>query len=99
MKIKYYFEDSESEFCHTLAYFKEKWKSEMNQTVELYEAEYDGLGSDLFWCKEFSEFNETGEGICGKQCEKYEPCNGKNGKCRHYSKDSYIHGKKISFEF
>ena len=49
-------------------------------------------GSEFFWCDEFMEVGETGES-CGKECKKYSPRNGKNGRCRHH-KNCYTHADK-----
>ena len=92
---KLYFESADSEMCYPLEYFRNKYKDEMN--YELYEAVKDKLDSDIFWCYEFAEFGETG--TCGKVCPRYEPCNGKSGKCKHYSKIGYVHGEKITIKF
>jgi hypothetical protein len=40
------------------------------------------FGTLVFYCREFGEFGEKGVS-CGKECESYAPCNGKNGKCKH----------------
>lgn len=39
-------------------------------------------GTGMFWCTEYGEFGETGDG-CGKSCDAYSPRNGKNGSCRY----------------
>lgn len=88
-KEKYYFENEDDEFCYTAEYFIE------NGITEVYEAKKDKLDNHTMFCKEHLEFGETGE--CGQQCEDYDPCNGKSGKCKHYSKMCYTPtGKKIN---
>lgn len=39
-------------------------------------------GVEFFWCTALHEVGLKGEG-CGRQCDSYEPRNGKNGRCRH----------------
>lgn len=38
-------------------------------------------GTEFFWCTALQEVGLKGEG-CGRQCDEYEPRNGKNGRCR-----------------
>ena len=79
MKRLYFLADSE-ENCYTLDYFKEQL-SEDNPVIIVYPAKML-TGEPYFWCKEYQELGEVGEG-CGKVCVKYSPRNGKNGRCRH----------------
>ena len=39
-------------------------------------------GGNYFWCRAHYEVGEKGEG-CGRQCDDYEPRNGRNGRCRY----------------
>lgn len=50
-------------------------------TLFLFEAKRES-GTGYFFCKEFQACGEVGE--CGRMCEKYNPMNGKNGRCKHY---------------
>lgn len=87
-KKKYYFENEDSEFVYTKEYFIE------NEISEVIEAIPDRLDSEMMFCKYYAEFGETGN--CGKVCDHYDPCNGKNGKCKYYSKNCFVPGKKIN---
>ena len=40
----------------------------------------------------------TGKTTLCKQCNDYEPRNGKSGCCRFYTTTLYIHGKKITLK-
>ena len=77
--MKYYFEKIDSEKCYNKNYFIELMKDNDITEMEVYPAiiEYD---TDYFWCAEFEEACEKGEG-CGRWCEEYKPRNGKNGRC------------------
>jgi hypothetical protein len=80
--MKYYFSDMRDELrCYTMAdhieYMRENEIPEM--TVNLAKIEF---GTGYFFCREFQDIGEVGES-CGKQCKKYIPRNGKNGRCKH----------------
>ena len=81
---KYYFGDDQ-EHCYTLDYFIEQL-DDVNPEITVYPAKIL-IGEDVYYCKEFGEVGEVGDG-CGKDCNKYEPRNGKNGRCR-YSNNCY----------
>ena len=76
---KYYFGDDE-ERCYTLDYFLEQL-DDVNPEIIVWPAVIM-TGHDFFYCQEFGGVGEVGEG-CGKDCNKYQPRNGKNGRCRH----------------
>ena len=77
---KHYF-TIDSECAYTLKYWKGYMKKNGITELKLFEAIVE-YSSGYFWCNEYSEAGEVGES-CGKQCEKYSPRNGKNGRCRH----------------
>ena len=77
---KLYF-DNNCDWCHTLEYWKDKMREENRTEMELWRAK-PVFGTLVFYCREFGEFGEKGVS-CGKECESYAPCNGRNGKCRH----------------
>lgn len=52
---------------------------------------------DHFWCKAYSDICLSEHLLCGKDCEGYEPCNGKSGKCKHKT-HCYIQGKKVTIK-
>ena len=81
--MKYYFKYPDSENCYTKQHFIQEMKDRGITELEVYPAKIMyGLG--YFYCQEFGESGESGEG-CGKDCESYKPRNGKNGRCVHHS--------------
>jgi len=52
--------------------------------------------SGMFWCKAVDAVGEDGE--CGRQCQHYDPRNGKSGICKEKS-ILYTHGKEVVFTF
>ena len=54
---------------------------EENESLIIEEQKRD-YGNGCMWCKYYAEPIETGEGSCGMECESYDPCNGKSGRCR-----------------
>jgi len=81
--MKYYFETPDSELCYNKDYFIELMKERDINEMEVFPAHII-TGESFFWCSEYQETGETGES-CGRQCEKYKPRNGKNGRCRYHS--------------
>jgi hypothetical protein len=67
-------------FCYPLEHFRDMLDAQL-PTMRLYRAKAD-TGSGTFFCREFGEVGLKGES-CGRQCDSYEPRNGKNGRCRH----------------
>lgn len=94
MKTKSYFRTEDDERCYPLDYHLTDAKDEGLTEIELFESipiRVDGM----FWCKAVDEYGE--DGICGRQCEQYEPKNGKSGMCRHKG-HFYEHGNKVMFK-
>ena len=86
-----YFKTKDDEFCYT----KEDILEDEGVTeLEVYEAEREGM-SDFFWCKEHSFCAERGMADCGRECNEYEPRNGKSGCCKHHTNQVYGYGKKV----
>ncbi len=84
---KYYFSDDWDDRCYTKDTLIDLMKTEWGiKELKIYPAIMMVKG-DYFYCKKFREVGEVGEG-CGKECDKYEPRNGKNGRCR-YSNNCY----------
>lgn len=90
--MKYYFSDLDDSGCYTMAYWLDRAEKEGLKEMELYEAIPDP-DKDHAWCNEFDALIEPVE--CGKQCERYNPINGKSGKCR-YKVGCYEHGEKVT---
>lgn len=82
-KPKYYFRNEDDEMCYTKKYWVPILKDEGLKEIEMYEAKLL-KDEQYFFCKAVLECGEKGN--CGKGCEDYEPCNGKNGRCRHMGK-------------
>ena len=83
---KFYFRETEQERCYTMDSIKNIMKFHGCKEQKVYKAKMS-KNHDYFYCREFSEVGEVGEG-CGRECEKYSPRNGKNGRCR-YSANLY----------
>lgn len=79
---KKYFIKKDDEFCYTEKGIKDIMKAEGFTELTVIEAQRE-TGSDFLYCKEFGEVGERAES-CGKNCESYDPNNGKNGRCKHY---------------
>ena len=77
---KYYFDGNEEERCYPLDYFIEQLGEGLDE-ITVYPAVMV-TGEGVYYCSELGEVGEVGEG-CGKDCSKYQPRNGKNGRCRH----------------
>jgi hypothetical protein len=81
--MKYYFEDTDSERCYTIDYFREQLNESGLQEMSIYPARIV-IGSGFFYCNELQETGESNDKICGKWCDHYKPRNGKNGRCVHH---------------
>lgn len=93
--MKLYFRNEHSETCHTIEYFqsdmKESGITEMDVFIAIPDKSYHH-----FWCKSFKcVCSKDDDFRCGKFCEKYLPCNGKSGRCRHMT-HCYISDEKVS---
>jgi len=85
--MKYYFEKNDSERCYSRQYFIEEMKEQGISEMVVYPAKML-TGELVAWCSIWGDAVETQRGDCGKDCDKYEPRNGKNGRCR-YSNNCY----------
>ena len=72
-------------------------KEEMEE-CGIKELELMGAKRDIggyMWCHEYLEFVKRGEDVCGKiWCGKYNPCNGRSGRCRHLKNSFTETGQK-----
>ena len=85
--MKYYFRDMYGEEnCYPKDYFEEQLGGDLTE-MTIYPAKMI-KGQLIAWCSEFGESMETQCGDCGKECDKYKPRNGKNGRCK-FSKNCY----------
>jgi hypothetical protein len=90
---KYYFRNEDSEMCYTLDYHIEQAQEDGLTEIELFTAVPEKIDG-MIWCKAVDDCGEKGE--CGKQCEFYEPRNGKSGMCKNQGR-FYEPDKKIKF--
>lgn len=77
---KYFFRRVDDELCFTKDYFIREMEYEDIKELEVYKAK-PHRDSDYFFCRAVDEMGERGE--CGKQCDDYDPRNGKSGICKH----------------
>ncbi len=78
---KYYFADFNDDGCHTISTIEEMMKEQHIELAMVEEAKPE-LGNGYFYCSAFGEIGDSSDSNCGRACEKYEPRNGKNGRCR-----------------
>ncbi len=83
---RYYFATTDGENCFPIDHFRDEMRQQGITEMQVYPAKIQ-IGEDYFFCQEFGEPGLKGEG-CGKDCESYDPRNGKNGRCR-YSANCY----------
>lgn len=89
--MKYYMSD-DSEYVFPLEEFRETLMDDDDlEKIELEEMKRD-IGGEM-WCKRREDFVEPG--FCGLGCQLYNPCNGKNGKCRNLENGFVGTGKKF----
>ena len=83
---KFYFSELNEEKCYTRKSMLDWMEGEGMVELKVYPA-IMMTGENFFYCTVHEFCGESGEG-CGKECEEYEPRNGKNGRCR-YSNNCY----------
>jgi hypothetical protein len=83
---RFYFCEHEAETCRPLKSIREWMLQEGIERRTVYPARIM-YNTDYYYCTEYQEIGEVGQD-CGKICKKYEPRNGKNGRCR-YSNNGY----------
>ena len=88
--MKYYMCD-ESEYIFTLDDFKTMLEDEEEEKMEIETVKREYGGN--MWCRRGERFIEKGD--CGRICEDYQPCNGKNGRCRNLENGFIRTGKKF----
>jgi hypothetical protein len=96
-KVQYYFENEDSEICYNKEYFINEMKENDLYEMEVIEAIRYKSG-DTFWCKNDAIIIDESVLACGKQCNTYEPRNGKSGCCRYHSKYLYEWGEKVTLK-
>lgn len=90
--MKYYFSDLDDNGCFAMNYWLSYAADEGLEEITLYEAIPDPI-KDVAWCNEYDGPLYGGE--CGRICDKYDPINGKSGKCRS-KVGCYEHGEKVT---
>lgn len=80
---KKYFRNEDDELCYPLSSHYDYMRDNDLKTLKVFEAKQD-IDSGFFYCTVHFEVGTVGEG-CGKMCEKYQPRNGKNGRCKFSS--------------
>ena len=85
LKLKYYMEEGD-ERVYTLQHFID----EEEDNIILFEMKRDIGG--VMWCDVEKDFLSYG---CYEGCGNYNPCNGKNGRCRNLKNGFVETGKKF----
>lgn len=88
---KLYFENEDAENCYPEAWFQQKMKEEELEEITVLEAN-KSKEKEYIYCTAIDSCGESSG--CGKQCEDYEPRNGKNGCCKH-RRTMYEHGEEV----
>lgn len=91
--MKYFYNDDyadERGMVFPLNYFQEILETENVESIELLEMERD-YGGQMF-C--FAGECFVKKGGCNHQCKNYNPCNGKNGRCR-YLENGFVETGRI----
>jgi len=95
MKKQLYFEDIDSNICRSEEYFQNIMKRDGLQEMKVLEA-FPYREEGLFWCYIAHEVADKSDQPCGKECNHYEPRNGKSGCCKHYTRQFYHHGDEVT---
>lgn len=90
--MKLYFRSDNDENCYTKKEIIEQMKEDGLTKLKIFEAKMQ-RGTETFFCSSYDECGIVGFG-CGKNCEKYKPRNGKNGRCS-YSTNPYEQKNKF----
>jgi hypothetical protein len=80
MKNKQLYFSAHEDLCYSLDFHKEYMKENGLKELKLWPAKI--VISSYFYCQHFEAIGE--KGTCGKQCNAYQPRNGKSGICKHY---------------
>jgi len=84
-KDKLYFsEEINEEMAYTKSYLIDEMRDRELTEIKVSEAIRE-LKTDYYYCKAIGEVGMRGKDYepCGKECDLYEPRNGKSGCCRH----------------
>lgn len=97
MKKQYYFKDTDAEICYTKESILADMKEDGIKEMKVFEA-YPMTDNSVFWCKIDALCLEQRNGICGNDCRNYDPCNGRSGCCKHYTKVLYYAGDEVTLK-
>jgi hypothetical protein len=95
---KLFYKYSDSELCYSEKYFKDMMKNRGLKEMNVYAAVPEKI-KGIFWCNEFSFSGDGTQDYCGKQCEKYNPRNGKSGCCLNHSSILYSKGDSVTLSY
>ncbi|MCX6232719.1 MAG: hypothetical protein NTZ33_14370 [Bacteroidetes bacterium] len=95
---KMYFKNEDSEMAHPIKTLLEEAKEEGLTEITVCEAVIS-TDKEYFFCRAAGEVCQINMYCvpCGKECEDYEPCNGKSGRCKHKGK-IYDWGEEKTFK-
>ena len=93
MKKQYFYNKERESMVYTIDFFNEMLNEEKEtEEILLYEVTRD-IGGPM-WCDINGYFVSLGD--CGSsECEDYEPCNGKSGRCKFLKNGFKDTGKKF----
>ena len=89
--MKYFMASWDEDGVRSLDDYKDMIINGEEEEIELFEMKRD-IGGEM-WCDADNGF--ISEGDCGQNCEYYEPCNGKNGRCRNLKNGFKRTGRKF----
>jgi len=92
MPKQFYFENEDADRCYLEEHFQQQMQDEGLTEITVLEA-HKSTEKEYIYCACIGECGESSE--CGKECDCYEPRNGKNGCCRH-RRTLYEHGKEVT---
>ena len=94
-KEKLYFSEIDEEMAYVKSYLIDEMKDRGLTEIKVWEAIRE-LKTDYYFCKAIGAIGVRGKEYepCGKECEVYEPRNGKSGCCEHRG-FCYEPGKKF----
>ena len=82
LKNRCFFRNDDAD-CYKLEAQYDHMREHGIEEMDIYLAERE-INAPYFFCREFGEVGEKGQGTCGRHCEAYQPRNGRSGVCKHY---------------
>jgi len=79
---KYWFDKKHPESCYPIKRHREEML-ENNEPERTLIGAKAIIGEGIYYCTKYGEPGDSGDGMCGKICDGYNPRNGKNGRCLH----------------